>query len=296
MISKAQSAKMSRARSSRRPTTPAPCATSPMPPNAAAAAAPSSTAAVNVRRRVVQRAQAHLRRTTTTSPAAAADAGRARRGLRAPARGDGSYARWGRSIGLSGELRCGPTRGTRSSACSSCRSPRRTPLREDPEPEHRHVALDLTPVVRDGVGGWPSAYDACRAAFAGDEPEIVELGCLVSDASTPSSSPTRSTPTPTRAAEHATTRAAREPRRARRRGDGAAAWDARAHLPPHVRERIRPRARLPDPPGLPACYAAFDSAGAAVLYDAALFHRAPANSSSVVTASRRSSSVAPGSW
>ena len=33
---------------------------------------------------------------------------------------------------------------------------------------------------------------------------------------------------------------------------------------------------LPDPPGLPALRA-FDTAGAAVLYDAALFHRAPAN-------------------
>ena len=50
-------------------------------------------------------------------------------------------------------------------------------------PEHRHaVALDLTPAVRDVVGELAVAYDACRAAFAGDEPEIVELGCLVSDA------------------------------------------------------------------------------------------------------------------
>jgi hypothetical protein len=50
-------------------------------------------------------------------------------------------------------------------------------------PEHRHaVALDLTPAVRDVVGELAVAYDACRAAFSGDEPEIVELGCLVSDA------------------------------------------------------------------------------------------------------------------
>ena len=36
--------------------------------------------------------------------------------------------------------------------------------------------------MRDVVGELAVAYDACRAAFAGDEPEIVELGCLVSDA------------------------------------------------------------------------------------------------------------------
>ena len=42
----------------------------------------------------------------------------------------------------------------------------------------------------------------------------------------------------------------------------------------HVRDAFG--GRLPDPPGLPALRA-FDTAGAAVLYDAALFHRAPAN-------------------
>ena len=42
----------------------------------------------------------------------------------------------------------------------------------------------------------------------------------------------------------------------------------------HVRDAFG--GRLPDPPGMPALRA-FDTAGAAVLYDAALFHRAPAN-------------------
>ena len=42
----------------------------------------------------------------------------------------------------------------------------------------------------------------------------------------------------------------------------------------HVRDAFG--GLLPDPPGLPALRA-FDTAGAAVLYDAALFHRAPAN-------------------
>ena len=142
-------------------------------------------------------AQADLRRITTTGPAAAADAGRARRGLRAPARG----------AGLRG---AGPLvdRDRRTALRTHARHEVERLLKlplaaagaalraEDRSPEHRHaVALDLTPVVRDVVGELAVAYDACRAAFAGDEPGIVELGCLVSDAGAAAQP---GTPTPTR--------------------------------------------------------------------------------------------------
>ncbi len=135
-------------------------------------------------------------------------------------------------------------------------------------PEHRHaVALDLTPAVRDVVGELAVAYDACRAAFAGDEPEIVELGCLVSDAGAaaqPWHADADATRPNTRQLvllvnldEHAVAAMELLP------GTHA------THFHAHVRDAFG--GRLPDPPGLPALRA-FDAAGAAVLYDAALLY------------------------
>ena len=140
-------------------------------------------------------------------------------------------------------------------------------------PEHRHaVALDLTPAVRDVVGELAVAYDACRAAFAGDEPEIVELRCLVSDAGAAAQ------------AWHADADATRPNTRQLvllmnldERAVAATELLPGTHAPTfhaHVRDAFG--GRLPDPPGMPALRA-FDTAGAAVLYDSALFHRAPAN-------------------
>ena len=135
-------------------------------------------------------------------------------------------------------------------------------------PEHRHaVALDLTPAVRDVVGELAVAYDACRAAFCGDEPEIVELGCLVSDAGAAAR--------PWHADADATFSNTRQLVllvNFDERAVAATELLPGTHAPTfhaHVRDAFG--GRLPDPPGMPALRA-FDRAGAAVLYDAALLY------------------------
>lgn len=136
--------------------------------------------------------------------------------------------------------------------------------------EHRHaVALDLTPEVRRAIGELGVAYDACRAALGGDEPEIVELGCRVCDAGAAAQ--------PWHADADAT--ATRRLVLLVNLEDSAAPLELlpgthAPHFHAHVRDAFG--GRLPDPPGIPA-RRAFDAAGGAVLYDAALFHRAPAN-------------------